>query len=354
MKQNKKGFTLAEVLICMVIIGFIIGMSMTSLKIIKSSYTALTYFAFKNIQDMVGELYSGSVPLEDLLDEHGAKMPYPVTKCIKSNPNGSVIISVLQSDYEYGENMQGLPLCNQRTQVKDNQSNIFCHAVAAISNVAGKVNCDILQTIGYDSAKNEPYIANLRKDMPSFRTTNGQIYYISQWDFNRNISETYGYRLIAVDLNSTSRPNLYDEDAFGKNVPDIVTFMVMDNGEVFPLGVAADNVSTSDGKKYKYLTSQVKGYYYGYDKDRKDSVPSECTKWGTCNFAVVPIKNIDGSSFFTYRQAYCNAIGGRYNEYKNYCKGINPNTLCPPSSAEQSFDMCRVENIKPMFRYNFK
>ncbi len=354
MKNKRKGFTLAEVLICVVIIGFIITMSMTSLKIIRTSYTSLTYFAFKNIQDMVGELYSGSVPLEDLLDEHDSKIHYPVTKCIKSNPNGRVIVSVLESDNEHGENMQGLPLCSERVNIRNNPSNIFCHALAAIVNTSGTVNCDNLQSVAFNNSNHEPYIPNLNKDMPNFRATNGQIYYISQWDFNPGVSNTYGYRLIAVDLNSTSRPNIYDEDGISQNVPDIVTFMVLDNGEVFPLGVAADNVTNSEGKRFQYLTSQVKGYYYSYDKDRTDSVPSECTKWGTCNFAVVPLKNESGSSFFSYRQAYCTAIGNRNNEYANYCAGIAPSELCPPSSADQSFDMCRVENIKPMFRYNFK
>ena len=59
MKINKKGFTLGEVLVCIMIIGIIMALSMQSIKMVKSSYTSLTYFALKNVQDLVGEIYSG-------------------------------------------------------------------------------------------------------------------------------------------------------------------------------------------------------------------------------------------------------------------------------------------------------
>ena len=39
MKNNKKGFTLGEVLVCVAIIGVIMAISVQSIKIVKSSYT---------------------------------------------------------------------------------------------------------------------------------------------------------------------------------------------------------------------------------------------------------------------------------------------------------------------------
>ena len=149
--------------------------------------------------------------------------------------------------------------------------------------------------------------------------------------------------------------------------------MIMDNAEVIPLGVAADNIITNDNRTIKYLNSKVKGYYYAYNPDRKENIPSDCLykKGGngetinTCNYAVVNVKNEEGESidvdgesvkgtFFTYRQAYCGAIGSKNKMLTNYCKGIEPLELCPPSSSDKRFDLCVVENVKPLFRYNLK
>ena len=58
-------------------------------------------------------------------------------------------------------------------------------------------------------------------------------------------------------------------------------------------------------------------------------------------------------STYSYREAYCKSLGARQSVYKTYCNGIAGHFACPPSNNEQRFDLCLVENIKPMFRYNF-
>ena len=51
----------------------------------------------------------------------------------------------------------------------------------------------------------------------------------------------------------------------------------------------------------------------------------------------------------------CTALGqNKASENKIYCSGISGSQYCPPSNNSNKFDSCRVENIKPMFRYNFK
>ncbi len=86
MKNKKIAFTLSELLVCMTIIGVIMALSANTIKIVKASYTSLSYFAFKNLQDAVGTLYSGSAPMDNSLAPSAAgsraTVPYPVSKCI--------------------------------------------------------------------------------------------------------------------------------------------------------------------------------------------------------------------------------------------------------------------------------
>ena len=360
MNRNKFGFTLAEVLVSVAIIGVIMAISVHSIKIVKSSYTSLAYFAHKNVVNMVGVLNAGGSPDDSIKDSEGNSLPSMIAQC--KNSNGA-IVQVLKSDREY-ENDFGTPDCSQRVNSNEEVKNLFCHSMVSIANTAGRTRCDTLfQTnlsTNNDStaAFEEPYISNLDYDSPTFIATNGQRYYISEWAYNPVISDTYGYRLIAVDLNGTARPNKTERDGLTPP-PDIITFMVLDNGEVYPLGVAATNIKLNTGRVVQYLNSKVKGYYYTYDPNRTVNVAPECTKVikgekkQTCNYAIVYLQNDEGKSFFNYREAYCKSLGGKENAYAEYCNGITPSEYCPPSTSDKVFDLCTMTNVKPMFRYNF-
>lgn len=351
MKNKKFGFTLSEVLVSVAIIGVIMAISVNSIKIVKASYTSLTYFAFKNVQNMVGIVNSGDSPYGKLKDKDDTELPSMIAQC--KNSKGQVV-QILKSDSEYEG--YGIKSCSSRAADSGEEKNLFCKSLIAISNTSGKTNCENLASV--EMKGTEPVISNIDYSKPNFVTTNGQRFYISKWMSNASVSSDYGFRLIAVDLNGTSRPNKMEPDGTG-TPPDIVTFMVLDNGEVLPLGIAADNINLPNGRVIMYLNSKVKGYYYTYDPNRTINVASECTKkingntQKTCNYAIVPLQNEDGTSFFSYREAYCKATGDRSIAYENYCKDITPSTLCPPSNSSQVFDLCLTTNIKPMFRYNF-
>ncbi len=377
MKINKKGFTLGEVLVCIMIIGIIMALSMQSIKMVKSSYTSLTYFALKNVQDLVGEIYSGETLKQKLLDIDGKVIDSTTKYCKdlsktevngteKMVENGSVSL-ILKPDRP----VKGLVACN-KLETKESPTNTFCNALVALANTAGDINCTDLKnaTVQYSSENNEPYIHIEDYKKPTFITTNGMRYYLTAWNFDENVSKKYGFRLLAVDLNGESKPNLSGA-ATNSQLPDIVTFLILDNAEVLPLGVAADNV-TIDGRTVRYLNSKVKGYYYIYNSDRKENIPPDCfmkkdgKSFNTCNYAVVNVKNESGESFevdkdttvqgsfFTYRQAYCGISGENSEVLTNYCDSAGPLQLCPPSTSLNSFDLCLIENVKPMFRYNLK
>ena len=373
MKRNKLGFTLGEILVAITVIGVIMALSVNSIKIVKASYTSLAYFAHKNVVNMVGMLNSGNSPNDSLKDNDGNTLPSMIAQCKKQNGK---IIQVLKSDKEYYNDF-GIPYCSERVNSTQEVTNLFCKSMVSLVNTAGKTRCntlfqtnistnDIDNSSETDNSTNnssmssfeEPYIKNLDYDKPTFIATNGQRYYLSEWTYNSNISETYGFRLIAIDLNGTSRPNSTERDSLTPP-PDIVTFMIMDNGEVYPLGVAATNIKLNNGRVVQYLNSKVKGYYYTYDANRTTNIAPECTKVikgvkkQTCNYAIVYLQNDEGTSFFNYREAFCKSRGGKSIGYADYCTGILPSEYCPPSTNDKVFDLCTTTNVKPMFRYNF-
>ncbi len=365
MIKNKKGFTLSEVLICIMIIGIIMALSVNSIKIVKESYTSLTYFAFKNLEAMITVLSAGAAPVGTeaaLEDADGTKLPAMTRQCISSN---GTIIQVLKADGEY--NTYNTPYCAEREKYFDSEnSNLFCRSLASIANTAGSINCTDLASSDFKANENgytEPYLSDFNYDSPNFITSNGQRFYISEWTINAKVSSKYGYRLVGIDINGTSKPNIITVNSY--LLPDIITFLILDNGEIFPLGVAADNY-TKNGRIYQYLNTKVKGYYF-YDPDSdptssysssqrsSSNIPSECTVKNvqTCNYSVVPITNSQGKSFFSYREAYCNAIDSSQLEYDEYCDSISKYDLCPISQNSQAFDLCKAETVKPMFRFNF-
>lgn len=346
MKRNKRGFTLAEILVSTVVIGVIMAISVQTTKIVRTSYTSLCHFAFNNVQDMVRELFAG----ETTLDSRTATMA-----CHVSTANGININKyILKPDNI--DNPVGIPHCLNLTN--DTGVNTFCNQLVDMLNTSGTINCSDLYTATINPDTDEPYISDLNAKNPNFITTNGNRYYLTKRSTDAKVSDTFGYRLLAIDLNGKRPPNATDTNRQDQP-PDIVTFLIMDTGEVFPLAAAADNYMMKDGKNALYLNSKIKGYYYHYDENRTETVPEDCTLKGKdgniklCNYAVVYVQNENKLSFFSYRDAYCGTLG--LNEepaYKSYCLSSSKISKCPPSSDEQRFDLCRVENIKPSFRYS--
>lgn len=287
MKTNKLGFTLGEILICMMIIGIIMTLSASTLTTLKSSYTSLSYFTFKNMQTAVRELYAGQTA--KTTDDSSAIM-----MCTRSDGKS---VYVLKPD-EITEDLEKpntLPKCSKLPVDVAKGTNTVCNLMVKMLNTTGKINCNNLYTAGLGDSDKDPSIQNLEVANPNFVTTNGQRYYLTKRTFNANVSSEYGYRLLAVDLNGKSKPNIVNTKK--KNPPDIITFLIMDNGELYPLGVAADNLRISSKKTANYLSSKLKGYYYSDNKNRTQGIPADCylkTNSGTkqvCNYSVVHVQN---------------------------------------------------------------
>lgn len=385
MKRHNNGFTLSEILISMAIIGVILAISINAIKLVKASYTALAYFAHRNIVNMVGVLYSGTITSSettrggDITDEDGkfirrgivtsqklgvdsliyddgttkeALQPM-VTRCV--NSKGKIVNVLKNDDEKYSSTVS----CSARNNIAPG-TNLFCKSLVALTNNAGTTRCDNAHLPAPSAgSEGDPTMSIPNLNEPNFTLTNGMRFYISSWSKNTNVSNDYGYRLITVDLNGKEKPN--NENS----VPtDLVTFLILDNGEVYPLGAAADNL-TQNGKKIQYINARVKGYYYAYKNANNEVIsrtttPLECSNQKIdkykCNFGVVQLKNdneVKTTTTFSYREALCTAKKNLGIGYEKYCLLQSQSSLCPPSEDAKKFDMCSVETIKPMFRYNF-
>ena len=367
MKKNKSGFTLSEVLLMLMIVGIIMALSIQTFKMIQSSYTPLAYYADNNVKMIVRTLFLGRTAQENTV------------LCKKAD--GS-IISILRPDGI--SQPDAVYLCSQLYAASSGggESRV-CNAMVDFINVSGGTNCGNLYSVAYDAQNNnEPYISDITDGKsPTFITTNGHRYYLSGSQFSSNVSSELGFRVLAVDLNGSRRPNSSEFSASAPP-PDIINFLIMDNGEVYPLGAAADNISMTDKSSKKtinirYIASSVKGYCRrGLNKSdcqnvlsTTASVPPNCVISGKpdsskCGF-------VDQSlSSMSYRQAYCASIGlNATNDsmaYSAYCQPVEDSCMsnssqefcnyllrCPPSGYSGRYDSCKQENIKPIFRFNF-
>lgn len=383
MRKNNLGFTLGEVLVSLAIIGIIMALASHTIKLAKSSYTAVSYHALNNVKMIVGELIAGErVALSNEIDSAtGRKKELPLAQMKCRVGNNGMVTTILAPDYR----SHTTPLCREAGKSGSNGGNgtpdtLFCQNTVYFANTNGKVRCDFndhFEVDKYNSTTKEPKIIideynpqNPTKKSwgtPNFIATNGYRYYFSKWKYDENVSIDYGFRIIAVDINGKNGPNKTDFDANTEILPDIVQFLVLDNGEIYPIGPAGNNLKVKD-KTVTYLNTRVKGYYYRDDPGRKNNVPSSCTqrtkdKDGniveetTCNYAVLYSQNSKGDSFFSYKEAYCYALGNKLPTYVSYCDNFPydaTDNLCPPTTHDQQFDHCDIAIIKPMFRYNLK
>lgn len=379
MRKNRLGFTLSEVLVSMVVLSLIVAMASYTVRAVKSSYTSLTYHAFNNVNILVSELISGQRAAVQK-DQNGnkTKLPMPIVTCRKG-PNG-MLTNILAPDVLRSD---GIHECiDSGYGVKaEVPSNLFCKHMVYYANTSGKTRCNSkdLFKVGFNDQRYEPVIKGVGAGWhkPNFVAINGQRYYISEWVTDKRVSKTYGFRIIAVDLNGKSGPNIIDNKNGSQFIPDIVQFLVLDNGEVFPIGVAGNNLTIKGFdnkiKNVLYLNTRIKGYNYRDDDSRTSNVPSSCfvkDKNGgrkqICNFGVVYLQSDEGQTFFSYKEAICGAFAGTSSlQYPEYCyrdmnKGggedsyITRNYLCPPSDDEQRFDQCDIKIVKPVFKYNLK
>ena len=343
MNSKRTGFTLSEVLIALVIMGFITSVAIPVIQTQKTAYTSLAYYAHENLKNITSEIINAET--QGNVSEDKA-----MTK-VTGGPS-DFEERLIKNDYELSDN--GTSLCDYMNDIMNTQGSFNCNT--------GKNQFTYRDALEYRLKV---------PSTPNITTTNGQKYYIgfSQPgeindvllpDGTTESVQGYGYRIVLVDLNGEALPNSIEKKKDSSLPPDIIAFAILDSGEVLPVGTAANNTSVK-GKHYDYLTSKIHGYTYTASKAAlKGSIPEFCTntKSGTprCSYSKQAVKNNTSSGIkFTYRQAYCSVNhAGSEVKLKDYCNGIVANPLCPPSGDGNAYDTCKQEVIKPMFRFNFR
>ncbi len=456
MKKFNYGFTLVELLVCFLIIGIILAASIPAIKKVSMSYPTMTYHAFENVKTIVKIMMQTNEinPVETDNNVALTNKDMLISSCYihDRNDSGQIIDDRIlwsgpilkpdisgyicgNDDYynedETSDDDESLESCSLYTTRPfsehlapdcfnrfesgvqggdaDSHTANFCERVAAMANTTGKIDCERL--FGVDFITNyynggtfsikEPYIkfnANNTTENPNFTATNGQRYYISQRIVNEDISEDFGFRLIAIDLNGQKGPNIASPNAENNIVkklnqlPDIITFLILDNGDIYPLGAAADNVQIgNNGQRgsinVNYLNSKIKGTNYSEQPIQDQfSANAQCLVGNDnsetrhrvgCQFLIRYLQSqgfIDknGINYYQgngsvgpYRVKFCGANNSLDSYYPGYCGlsssgtqvGIGPANGCMGSENPDTvvgnsirYDECKVVPIKPVFR----
>lgn len=190
----------------------------------------------------------------------------------------------------------------------------------------------VFNSVGYDSVCSTQYtgsslvspFAGITKenlDTPTFVISNGQRVYV----YDR-IEGSPGYRIINVDLNGKAGPNDLDQD--------VVAFAIFDNGNVLPLGTAADS------KDYLMVRDKTMSRTYGTQRSPGFVLSDEEPKTNILSYREGVCK---AGYTFPYSTTYCSNSSG-INE-KEYLTDDN----CVPNN---NLTFCQVQYVKPLININ--
>lgn len=336
-----RGFTLAEVMISLTIIGVIMVFYIPVHKVVSAQYTTLAYSVDETLNTVTKELMSGAWGPGN----------------VESTSDSAII------------ELDGDLVLTQKSQA-------FCqHAANVMNTVASKTYCPAdesdYSTIETGSNGVLGYkLANLDWNNPNIIGTNGYRYYLSRHyakDADSPVSSMYGYRIVAVDMTGKKKPNKEDNypvKPTGKPY-DIVNFLILDDGKVLPLGIAATNRG--------YINARTIAYYYEISKVPSDLIEThasgcvsdpealheateaaaaegkqidikECGFWKENIKVTNPSTNEDEITY-PFKDAFCLKYG-QTTDFKGYnCN--DPDNRCKIGGTA---DECLIELVKPIYK----
>lgn len=218
--MNKhKGFTLAEILIMLVIVGVITALSITVISMQKAKFGLNCYYLFRELQITAGSIAAqtddGTINSKiseqtETTDEEGNKIKQETVKYDLTTDTG------------------------------------FCKFFANSLNSASTIRCEDENL--YNATISNIYNGISSSSVPTFRLINKYSFYLSKHVAGGTTESGEvcpGYRMIAIDMNGDGKPNKTDDD--------IITFAIFDNGTVLPYGVAATNTRTDANGQTEYI-----------------------------------------------------------------------------------------------------
>lgn len=263
LNNHKNGFTLAEIVIAMAIIGIITAIALTTLKPAKSAVKYL----YMNAYNTVGlAYYNGFVlgynPFSDK-DVDGNAAVHSETK-----DTGAEI------------------LCRALTSYINTKDNVKDSSVKDVNGIAKDYSASCSST-----KITSPNADSFTDEKVQFVANNGMKYYISNLIKDDDIK----FYLVFIDTNGDKRPNSFDyrkktvedDDGNTKEViqewPDIYSFALLETGRIVPLGIPEydpmvlsarfvyfDNEGESLYYKKSLAYYQAKGAAWGYYSNKTE------------------------------------------------------------------------------------
>lgn len=317
MRMIKKiGFTLAETLIAMVIIGVVVALSIPSLKSVDkkaykyqymSAYTALSKAYYNG-------LINGYNPFRETPDANGVTLVHDA-----ANDTGTET------------------LCKGLTSFINTTTNVKTASVDYNTSCSATKLATSLATPADFAYTKVQFIAN-----------NGMKFYLTGRLGDGNLENGMYFYIVYVDINGSKKPNSfdYDRDADGKvtSYPDIHAFAVLSTGNVIPIGYAEFDPT--------FLTSRIA--YFNNDGDvlyTKKSLAYYQAKglaWGYYSSIANPEETYDESEPHSLNDFIRNKIDDESNIVKNLPAVAD---LSPEEVASDAVHNCSAEDFDSCYLF---
>ena len=278
--KNKLGFTLAEIMIVLVLVGVISVLTIQTVVMQKSSFTFSCYHFFRDLKIAVGHMGAQT--------ETGGLNSF---SCEKAK---DVSADAYQTCVSFGKSHEEEETNDYIMDYRTGRG--FCQGLARTLGTASAVDCTNLNnatlTDVYGSMTNE-----------SFRLMNGYIIYVSDRQTDANIP----YRIITVDLNGNKTPN--------KKGEDIISFAIFDNGEILPVGEAATST------KHFMAVIKIQNVLTRTGTDGEEITESQKKAINAVRHPDYIARTSAGKQM-SFKDAYCRVFGAS-EAYSAYCSGYS-------------------------------
>lgn len=324
-----KGFTLSEVMISLTVISVIMLFYIPVHKTVTQQYTTLGFAAFENLNAISKELMSG----------HAVN--------------------------EGGEHIMATEVDGSGRSILNTVDSAFCKNFFDVTNSLGNPNCSTFYNVQKTNAA-DPLtykLSSVDVDSPNGYTTNGHRYYLSSHqDQDNAVSTLYGYRVLGIDITGKKKPNLsdpYPSAPEGKPA-DLIYFIILDDGRVFPVGVAGTNRNYINTRNDAYFYDEMpegvhkatgcKSFGTPWDYQNNQRVVNSATTavTGECTFGIAS-SLLAGQTTYSYQTGYC-FKNGDTTDFKGYncsTNGLNQDPYC---AAGGEATECHIKIIKPIYR----
>lgn len=298
--NRNKGFTLAEVLIMIVIVGVITTLSITVVSTQKAKFGLNCYYLLRELQITAGSL---------------------ATRTDEGNLYSKI------SEQQETTDESGNTTSEEVVKYDLTDDSTFCKYLANSLNSASVLKCSTSDL--FSATTSNIYNGISATAVPNFRLINRYSIYLSKHVAGGTTAAGEvkpGYRMIAVDMNGDGKPNKTDDD--------IIAFAIFDNGMVLPYGVAATNTRTDDEGKSEYVP------YFQTVIKGKNLVPSKVVleesnvlnrlekasiSWMFPSVLVKNPDNVAGNGIprnLSFKDSYCKVYADEVTWYdSSYCTG---------------------------------